>query len=150
MEKNLTKELAYKKGYKYQLQKTVRYMIDIKGYCIVTEYIELFEDGVIVIKKGFAWDGASGPTIDTKNTMLGSLVHDALYQLIRNEHLPLELRDKADREIQKICKEQGMSSIRAYLWYKGLKWFGEKAAKVKKKVHRILIKRKEAICTNMK
>jgi len=44
-------------------------------------------DGGLLIKAGYSWDGPSGSAIDTKNFMQGSLVHDALYQLLRENIL---------------------------------------------------------------
>ena len=42
--------------------------------------------------------GASGPTLDTDDTMeLDSLVHDALYQLMREGCLPQSARKAADK-----------------------------------------------------
>ena len=55
------------------------------------------KDGVLIIQPKYAWDGASGPTLDTKNTMTPSLVHDAFYQLIREEVLPRKYKENADR-----------------------------------------------------
>jgi hypothetical protein len=56
--------------------------------------------------------------------MRGSLVHDVLYQLIREKHLPLSYRDKADRLLQQMCKEDGMWAIRAWYVYQGVSTFG--------------------------
>lgn len=75
--------ILYKEGYKYQLAEEYTISIPIKPDSnIISDYIDLNNDGELVIKKGYAWDGPSGPTIDSLNFMRGSLVHDALYQLI--------------------------------------------------------------------
>ena len=71
---------------------------------IYTDYCTLWPDGVIVIDEGYEWDGASGPTIDTDDTMDGSLVHDILYQLIREGKLPYKLRKKASPLADKIAE----------------------------------------------
>ncbi len=61
--------------------------------------------------------------------MRGSLVHDALYQLMREGELDYETyREPADRLLQSMCKEDGMSSIRAWWVYKGLRIGGDPAA----------------------
>ena len=74
------KYISYKSGYKYQLYEDYAVMIGmIPPDDVVTDYIELNSDGLLTIRKGYAWDGPSGPTIDTLNFMRGSLVHDALY-----------------------------------------------------------------------
>ena len=73
--------IAYKAGYKYQLKARYAVQIDIRPAApIDMEYLGLTTDGTLTVKKGYAWDGPSGPTIDTLNFMRGSLVHDALYQ----------------------------------------------------------------------
>ncbi len=101
--------IAYKDGYKYQLKED--YVIDIRirpDSPIDTDYLFLTLEGQLTIKKGYAWDGPSGPTIDTLNFMRGSLVHDALYQLMRARHLDTERhKDSADRLLKKICKTMG-------------------------------------------
>lgn len=124
--------ISYKRGYKYQLVEHFEHDIKIKPEQDVSSpsgYIELSAKGILEIKKGYAWDGPSGPTIDTLNFMRGSLVHDALYQLMREELLNLEVfRELADRLLQTMCKEDGMSSIRAWWVYKGLRIGGDPAA----------------------
>ncbi|MFA7257037.1 MAG: hypothetical protein WC047_05635 [Kiritimatiellales bacterium] len=110
------KSIRYRSGYKYQL--VYPYSVEVivrPEKNIETRFIDLNTSGLLVIKDGYAWDGPSGPTIDTKNFMRGSLVHDALYQLMRDELLPASCREQADRELHRICREDGMSKFRA--WY---------------------------------
>ena len=123
-------QILYKKGYKYQLVEPYDSSINIKPeQPITTDYIELSEEGRLIIKKGYAWDGPSGPTVDTLNFMKGSLVHDALYQLMREKHLDKEeYRQSADRLLQKICEADGMSRLRAWWVYLGVRWAGDPAA----------------------
>lgn len=122
--------ISYKDGYKYQLVEPYETIIDLKpNNDIRTEYIDLSSEGKLLIKKGYAWDGPSGPTIDTLNFMRGSLVHDALYQLMREEHLDKdEHREFADRLLQKMCKQDGMSSLRAWWVYLGVHHGGDPSA----------------------
>lgn len=106
--------IFYKKGYKYQLAESYSQITNLyPGSLIHTEYIQLTLSGVLTIKEGYAWDGPSGPTIDTKNFMRGSLVHDALYQLIRLGYLPPHAKEDADNLLYSMCLEDGMSTIRA-------------------------------------
>jgi hypothetical protein len=83
---------------------------------------------LLTIKKGYMWDGPSGPTVDTKSFMRGSLVHDALYQLMREKKISLDFKDKADRILQQYCKEDGMNSLRAWYVYRAVKKFGLSSA----------------------
>jgi hypothetical protein len=122
--------IAYNGGYKYQLKATCCISIDIKPATpIHTQYINLDTEGKLTISQGYAWDGPSGPTIDTLTFMRGSLIHDALYQLMREGHLDHNVhRDAADRILQKICKEDGMWCLRAEWVYQGVRLFAEIAA----------------------
>lgn len=131
-------KIYYKKGYKYQLAEDYRVRIDIvPGTDIVSGsgYIELTIDGRLNIKKGYAWDGPSGPTVDTKNFMRGALVHDALYQLMREGKLNRGYKDKADVELHRACREDGMSRIRAWYVLKSMRFTGFAiSAKNRKKI----------------
>ena len=94
-----------KRYYKYRLEESFEFQLrryGIKDCFCKTPFIEL-TGGRIIIKKGYAWDGASGPTIDTKSSMRASLVHDALYQLIRLKLLPFSYKAIADKNFYNIC-----------------------------------------------
>ena len=124
-------QISYKGGYKYQLAEDYVTNIDIVASAenIVTHFIDLSTAGELIIKRGYAWDGPSGPTFDTLNFMRGSLVHDALYQLMRNEKLDNEIcRDPADRLLKKMCREDGMGWLRASWVYWALHKWGNPAA----------------------
>ena len=92
-------------------------------------YISLAISGDLTISEGYCWDGPSGPTWDTRSAMRGSLVHDALYQLIREGSLPFKFRKTADKMFHKICREDGMGWFRASYFYRAVRTFGGSAAK---------------------
>jgi hypothetical protein len=135
-----TGHIRYRSEYKYQLANP--YQIDIKilpATDIVTDFIDLDGAGKLTVKKGYAWDGPSGPVIDTKENLRASLVHDALYQLMRNEELKTRThRRAADRLFREICKEDGVSTRVANVYYKVLRKVGKPAASPenKKNIHR--------------
>ena len=81
------------------------------------------------IKAGYAWDGASGPTVDTEATMRPALVHDALYQLIRLGVLPPGSRKEADKLFRRLLKEDGMTFFRRWYFYRAVRWFGASSAR---------------------
>lgn len=123
--------IKYQAGYKYQLAELYAVQIGIMPpENIEHDFIHLNKNGVINIKQGYAWDGPSGPTIDTKNFMRGSLIHDALYQLMREGLLPESRRELADDELRHICREDGMSWLRAWWVYKAVRAFGSSSAAV--------------------
>ena len=123
-------QIKYKCGYKYQLVEEHSIIVNVNPDSdIVTDYMELTTDGRLAIKKGYAWDGPSGPTIDTSAFMRGSLVHDALYQLMRQGLVGKDKwRKRADEEMRRVCREDGMSRARAWWTYWAVRLFADKAA----------------------
>lgn len=77
-----------------------------------------FTGECLELASGYAWDGSTGPALDTVNFMRGSLVHDALYQVIAEmvhrgaiQHKGAawwRLKRAADRELVAICAQDGM------------------------------------------
>ncbi len=132
--------IRYRTDYKYQLAEACETEVPIlPNTDIKTEFIELDIIGKLLIKKGYAWDGPSGPVIDTPENMRASLVHDALYQLMRTRHLKARTwRKAADETFRDICKADGVSGLTANVWYRALRRFGKPAASPqgKKKIRR--------------
>ena len=126
--------IKYREGYKYQLVEdyTVKTSITPKQDVTKDEWILLKTDGTLTIKDGYAWDGPSGPTIDTKNFMRGSLIHDALYQLMREGLVDEGFFDAANEELRIACLQDGMCKFRAWYIYKGVSLFGKQFAKKQK------------------
>lgn len=124
--------MKYRRGYKYVTHEdyTVCLGFNLPKSFATPEFI-LSENGVLTIRAGYPWDGPSGPAVDTANFMRGSLIHDALYELMRQEYLPQSFRDAADRILQRICIEDGMCQLRAWWVYQGVKWGGGPCAAVK-------------------
>ena len=99
----------------------------------------------VVVKEGYAWDGASGPTFDTGASMEAALVHDVLYQCMRLGYLSTDQRDMqqlsakerrklravVDRLFLKMLKRGGMRVVRRYVWYRAVRWLGRKASEPK-------------------
>jgi len=123
-------KIAYRKGYKYQLAGTCCYalLVDIK-VVISTEFIDLGSSGDLIIKSGYAWDGPSGPAMDTKTAMRGSLIHDALYQLMRMNLLPQSFRLIADKKYRAVCGLDGMSAFRRWYHFRLIRRLASGAAK---------------------
>ena len=122
--------ISYRSDYKYQLAEGYKITISIKPkFDIQTDFIDLDVNGTLLVKAGYAWDGPSGPVKDTKENMRAYLVHDALYQLMRNDKIKSRTHRKAaDQEFKDICKADGVSNFTASLYYKALRKFGKPAA----------------------
>jgi len=121
-------------GYKWKLMEDFQFAMPLLGCSVYSRYIELDGGGIVTIKKGYRWDGASGPTIDTPNVRTPSMVHDAFYQLIRTRRIPYEWKTYADNTLFIMLQEdqtdwegnyiKGMGGFRARIWKMGVMMFG--------------------------
>jgi hypothetical protein len=121
--------IAYKSGFKYQLDKNYEISPMALGRDpIETDFIHYNpRTHTLSIRAGYAWDGPSGTTIDTASFMRGSLVHDALYQLMREGHLGFDMRKYADDTLRDVCLEDGMWRIRAWWVHRAVRRFARRA-----------------------
>lgn len=107
------------RGYKYEL--AADYELDLPELACAASVIvshrlfrlDFTSTPRLTIRAGYCWDGPSGPAIDTKNFLRGSLVHDVLYQAMRLGYIPQTFRAAADNILARLCREDGMSGIRA-------------------------------------
>ncbi|MFA6271203.1 MAG: hypothetical protein WC657_08440, partial [Candidatus Paceibacterota bacterium] len=115
--------------YKYILREDHWFRTRIKGHRVSTQFIELYEDGRCLVRKGYCWDGCSGPTWDDDTNMVPGLHHDIKYQLIRLGLIPQICRGIADAELKEECIERGMWRVRAWYYFEGVDHFARYAAK---------------------
>lgn len=117
--------LKYTEGYKYQVAEDYVAMTPVKGVHIEDKYFTLHKSGLLVVNEGCAWDGASGPTIDTKASMSPSLEHDMFCRAMRDRRLSYaRWQDTINEFFRQRCKEAGMWGWRADLWHAGVE-FGD-------------------------
>ncbi|KKM19395.1 hypothetical protein LCGC14_1656080 [marine sediment metagenome] len=124
-------------NWKYQLLGNWYADTEVKGFRIDNIMFTLFESGRLKVRRGYAWDGPSGPTIDTKTFMRASVVHDVLYQCLREGLLPPSYRKLADQELIRYAKLDGMNPVRRFYAYWSLRAFAGGAAKLKTKPMRV-------------
>ena len=118
-------KMRYKEGYEYQLAETYVYETGIfSNNGGGNDWVYIEPSGRLTILKGYAWDGPSGPALHTKDFLRGSLVHDALYQLIRTGVLYEQDQEKADLILKAIVLEDGMNKLRAWWVHTAVKNFG--------------------------
>jgi hypothetical protein len=133
-----TPKLKYVGGYKYQIRNDILYksrIYPVKD--IVTELVILRKDGWLLVKKYFAFDGCSGPTLDDKTNMRSCLIHDAFYYLMREGFLPASYRHIADSMLREVMEEDGAWEFRARYYERAVNWFARKYAtcKARRKIH---------------
>lgn len=91
-------------------------------------FVQLTSGGLLAIAAGYAWDGASGPIAQTPDVIRGSLVHDALYQLMREGLLPVMWRPVADELLREMCVTDGMPRWQADMVHAAVAKFGGRFA----------------------
>lgn len=128
----LLPKLSYRtiSGYKYELTGPASLLVpELRGFPdFKHEYFSL-RNGVIAMRKGYCWDGVSGPAIDTPDTMLAGLVHDVLYQAIRLGLLPPTARADADAALFSLLRQSGAPWWRATYFFVAVRLFGARHAK---------------------
>ena len=148
-------KLEWTEGYKYRTSKTFWVFTNIRPfYEVQIGRITLTVEGLLIIDRGYSWDGPSGPTIDTKNFMVGGIVHDALYEILRCPTKLLDrkcdivrgseavhaatheqVREEADKMLLDLVRADGMSEFRSNYVYKGVRVGGESSAEKPRKVY---------------
>lgn len=122
---------AVKNGkYRYELDESIEVGAEIfpeytasisyKSKCIVV----LTHHGFLFIDTPYQWDGPSGPVRHSPDIMRGSLIHDALYQLMRENKIGKKHRKAADIELYHTCLEDGMYPFKATCVYYAVRLFG--------------------------
>lgn len=114
-------------AWKYRLRAPYEHQTALHPTAMLTvgdSWVVLFPSGLLCLRAGYTWDGASGPTIDTKNWFRASLVHDGLYQLMRENLISKDHRRYADDLMRQILRTDGMNPIRAYYSWLAVRWFG--------------------------
>lgn len=119
--------------YKYELEKSYQLMTDLQGFHGHANQhgeamVFISPDGMLTIKVGYKWDGPSGIARDTLTFMRGSLVHDALYHLLREKVLPKTKRRYADALMRRICMQDGMNPARAITVFTAVRLGGKRSA----------------------
>jgi len=125
--------IEYTKGYKYCLASF--YTCELKhttGHYRGRFYT--LDGSTLTISAGYAWDGASFAFDGHMKT--GSLVHDVLYQMMRQRQLKVTQRENADKDLIDICRQNGMTKLRAKWVYTGVRLFGKGAATNPRKVYK--------------
>jgi hypothetical protein len=96
--------------YKYEVYAPIAVQTAIRPPAPINEEdFGITMDGVVVAKKGYKWDGASGPAIQRKENRRASLIHDILAEAMRLGLLPQHCFALANDELVRLCIEDGMN-----------------------------------------
>jgi len=131
--------MKYTEGIKYRLDEDLEVKLDLKGEFFSGFWMELRTNGIILLKRGYVWDGASGIALDSKYTQEASAVHDALYRLIRKGVINKNRRKEIDKEFLRLLLKaidkmetytlwdkikKSALIARSHAWYYAVRIFG--------------------------
>lgn len=117
--------LKYKSGYRYKLEEMYLQTLPFDVFDASVRGWVVIVDNKLAVANGYAWDGAStGLPWTPKKWLRPSLVHDALYQLIRESQLPMERRRDADNIFYQLLRENQVNVVLAFAAYLAVRIFG--------------------------
>lgn len=123
------KTLKYSDGWKFRTEEPLSVPTGIVlPAAIGNSFVALDLTGTLYIAKGYAWDGASGPVPDTRNSIIATAAHDGLYQLHREGLLPLSYRRMSDDVFYNLLVGAGMWPPIAAVYHRAVDKFGLKHA----------------------
>lgn len=127
----MTRFIRYteKVQYKYVLGEntTIQLPLSFRGIQADSKYFKLTKEGLLTIYKGYAWNGAN-IIPDTKRNLYPSLVHDCLYQLMREYLIPYTVKRQfiADTIFTSMCRKNGVPEWVCKTYMRALTKFGKK------------------------
>ena len=120
--------ISFTKGWKYQTTDAVRFALPYDQFGSLPEinHPEVYACGghepLLLVYRDFLWDGPSGPTYDTDDSMTPSLFHDAMYYMCREGRLDYKVwRPTIDLHFLALNRLAGMAEVRALAWYEAVK-----------------------------
>ena len=134
------KKIEHEK-YKYEVTEISYCETGIRNRPFWSKYFHMDAGGKLTVKVGYRWDGVSGPTWDSANTMWPGCVHDVLYQSLREKLITVAewangpdefilivmkgLRREIDALFEFLLEMEGMWAFRRSYYYWAVRKFGE-------------------------
>jgi hypothetical protein len=123
----MMKQISYSNADKYVLAEDY---FDVAPFTpnktILTSYGAFYPTGEYKVSKGFLFS-ANFPAINTINSRRGAMVHDFFYSLMKDGYLERDKQYDVDYLFYNMLTEDGMSSLRAWYWFKAVRLGGESA-----------------------
>ncbi len=111
-------------GYKYRLLEQFQWYSEfLKDESFEAPFFQC-DKGHCTAFKGYAWDGVSGPAVDTKKTKIPGLKHDISYQAIRLGLIDKKYKSDIDKQFHDDLERGKVSRFIADIYYRGVRWFG--------------------------
>ncbi|HAX23046.1 MAG TPA: hypothetical protein DCY64_22515 [Hydrogenophaga sp.] len=141
--------VRYRSGYRYVLDEQYEQYVASAGIFPVepggNEFVQLTIDGRLIMRRWYAWDGASGPAYNDKAFVRPSLTHDGLCQLWQLGIVDDAGRAAADKLLGKMLRHDmqivaarmpwvtrkaftALSYVRPLWVVRGVSWYSEHIA----------------------
>ena len=125
--------MRYKSGYRYVSQEAVVVDVGAELHVPLQAPLASIAAETLCVMSRYAWDGASFTPFKWFGTpkpwLTPSLVHDALYQLIREGLMDRSYRAAADRLFRTMLIERGVWRWMAWVAYWSVRVFGNFAVR---------------------
>lgn len=131
--------MTYKSGYRYVTQDISYHALSFAtlpfwmGSILEITNVAKTNEYRLRISRNYAWDGASFTLFKWFGTpdswLTPSLVHDALYQAMREGFLQLTYRERVDRLFRSMLIERGVWRALAWAAYYAVRVFGNFAVR---------------------
>lgn len=110
-------------NWKFQLYQDTAIQTNWYGWLVSHPYFDLRPEGLLVVRAGYAWDGASDGLPDTRATLAASLPHDVGAQMQRLGLVSHPKRFKLlnDRWYRKMLLRNGAYRWWAWVQYKAIR-----------------------------
>ena len=119
--------VKYRRLYKYETEEDVEYELPVRFPYTLKEAggWATLEGNILKVKARASYDGPSGPTFDTENSMGPALAHDFLYKVHQdNGVLTFKNRRRCDLCFAKMLQMNQMRGWRFRIWYLAVRMFG--------------------------
>jgi hypothetical protein len=105
-------------GFDYTLVSEIDIKIDIYPKELIKDrYINLCEDGFLLLESGYAWDSFFFGLFDNEKTIPSFAILDALYRLIRYNYLDISMKEQIDRLFYQLLLSKNVNTKIANILY---------------------------------
>ncbi len=125
--------------YKWVLKSPLVFLTDIHPEADIEHpFFCLSKDGLLTISAGYAFDGVTGFP-DFKSMMRGAAGHDVLLQAIQLDLLPRKWKEKADRLLIRLCREDDFPKFMLPVVYQAVSRFGTAKRKDLNRYYEVMV-----------
>ena len=112
-------------GDRLLILKDQKIQTQVFGYRVQSGKVKLYQSGLLLLKTGYQWNGASGPTIDTPATIEASAGHDGLTDLLIKKKLPKTELSNINSSLYVLLRKNKVNTLRSTSWLFAVETLGK-------------------------